>query len=88
MGSLKSRDGKVIGDEEEMKSRWKEYLEELYSEDKRIEKAKWRDYITTKKTNIMTTADWDSFEIDGEEIRVVTSCTFLGSEVEKDGRYA
>src|SRR6218665_3873798 len=30
MGSLKSRDGKVIGDEEGMKSRWKEYSEELY----------------------------------------------------------
>src|SRR6218665_1186643 len=38
MGSLKSRDGKVIGDEEGMKNRWKEYSEELYSEDKRIEK--------------------------------------------------
>src|SRR6218665_2907635 len=38
MGSLKSRDGKVIGDEEGMKTRWKEYSEELYSEDKRIEK--------------------------------------------------
>jgi len=25
MGSLKSRDGKVIGDEEGMKIRWKEY---------------------------------------------------------------
>jgi len=34
----------------------------------------------------MTTADWDSFEIDGEEIEVVTSFTFLGSEVEKVGR--
>ena len=31
----------------------------------------------------MTTANWDSFEIDGEEIKVVTSFTFLGSEVEK-----
>src|SRR6218665_3883356 len=30
--------GKVIGDEEGMKNRWKEYSEELYSEDKRIEK--------------------------------------------------
>src|SRR6218665_1733143 len=38
MGSLKSRDGKVIGDEEGMKNRWKEYSAELYSEDKRIEK--------------------------------------------------
>ena len=35
MGSLKSRDGKVIRDEEGMKNRWKEYSEELYSEDKK-----------------------------------------------------
>ena len=34
----------------------------------------------------MTTADWDSFEIDGEEIEIITSFTFLGSEVEKEGR--
>src|SRR6218665_381297 len=34
----------------------------------------------------MTTAKWDRFEIDGEEIEVVTSFTFLGSEVEKEGR--
>ena len=34
----------------------------------------------------MTTADLDSFEIDGEEIEVVTSFTFLESEVEKEGR--
>src|SRR6218665_2545334 len=38
MGSLKSKDGKVIGDEKGMKNRWKEYSEELYSEEKRIEK--------------------------------------------------
>ena len=30
-----------------------------------------------------TTADWDSFKIDREEIEVVTSFMFLGSEVEK-----
>jgi len=34
----------------------------------------------------MTTADWDSFEIDGEDIEVAASFMFLGSEVEKDGR--
>src|SRR6218665_388575 len=39
-----------------------------------------------KNTKIMTTANWDSFVIDGEEIEVVTSFTFLGSEVEKEGR--
>src|SRR6218665_3088913 len=45
-------------------------------------------YFKIKKTKIMTTANRDSFEIDGEEIEVglVTSFTFLGSEVEKEGR--
>src|SRR6218665_3304995 len=38
MGSLKSRVGKVIGDKKGMKNRWKEYSEELHSEDKRIKK--------------------------------------------------
>src|SRR6218665_2464266 len=38
MSSLKSRDGKVIRDEVGKKNRWREYSEELYSEDKRIEK--------------------------------------------------
>src|SRR6218665_1355048 len=33
----------------------------------------------------MTTTDWNSFEIDREEI-VVTSFTLLGSEIEKEGR--
>ena len=36
--------------------------------------------------NIKKTKTKDSFEIDGEEIEVVTSFTFLGSEVEKEGR--
>ena len=40
-------------------------------------------YFNIKKTKIMTTANWESFEIDGEEIVVVTSFTFLRSEVEK-----
>ena len=40
MGSLKSRDGHIIADEEGMKNRWKEYTEELYSEDKRVKKEK------------------------------------------------
>jgi len=34
----------------------------------------------------MTTANWGSFEIDVEEIEVITSLTFMGSEVEKEGR--
>src|SRR6218665_2709640 len=43
-------------------------------------------YFNIKKTKIITTAKWDRFEIDGEEIEIVTSFTFLGSEVEKEGR--
>ena len=43
-------------------------------------------YFNIKKTKIMTTTHWSSFEIDGEEIQVVSSFTFLGSEVEKEGR--
>ena len=43
-------------------------------------------YLNTKKTKIMTTADWDKFEVDGEELEVVTSFPFLGSTVEKEGR--
>jgi len=36
-------------------------------------------YFNIKKTMIMTTANWDRFEIGREEIEVVTSFTFLGS---------
>src|SRR6218665_2909029 len=43
-------------------------------------------YFNIKKTKTMTTANWNSFETDGEEIEVVSSFTFLGSEVEKDGK--
>ena len=43
-------------------------------------------YFNIRKTKIITTGNWDSFEIDGEEIEIVTSFTFLGSEVEKEGR--
>ena len=38
MGSLKARDGHIIADGDEIKNRWKEYTEELYSEDKRVKK--------------------------------------------------
>ena len=36
-------------------------------------------YFNIKKIKIMTDK-WDRFAIDGEEIEVVTSFTFLGSE--------
>ena len=34
----------------------------------------------------MTTGEEDSFEIDGEEIKTVTSFTFLGSVIEREGK--
>ena len=34
----------------------------------------------------MTTATWENFEVDGETIEVVSSFTFLGSMIEKEGR--
>src|ERR1700733_9182338 len=43
-------------------------------------------YFNIKKTRIMTTADYDSFEIDGEKIEVMTSFTFLGSVIENEGK--
>src|SRR6218665_13457 len=43
-------------------------------------------HFNKKKTKIMTTVDWDSFEINREEIEVVSSFIFLGSEVEKEER--
>src|ERR1043165_8719442 len=38
MGSLKAKDGHIIVDGEEIKNRWKEYTEDLHSEDKRVKK--------------------------------------------------
>ena len=43
-------------------------------------------YFNISKTKVMTTANWVSFEIDGEEIEVVKSFTFLGSLIEKEGK--
>jgi Reverse transcriptase (RNA-dependent DNA polymerase) len=43
-------------------------------------------YFNIKKTKIMTTGEEDSFEIDGEEIETVTSFTFLGSVIEREGK--
>src|SRR5688572_5731917 len=43
-------------------------------------------YFNIKKTKIMTTAEWETFEIDGEEIQVVTSFSFLGAMIEREGR--
>src|SRR6218665_2758564 len=34
-------------------------------------------YFNIEKTKIMTTANWDSLDIGGEKIEVVTSFTFL-----------
>ena len=43
-------------------------------------------FFNIKKTKVMTTEDWEKFEIDGEEIQVVTSFCFLGSMIEREGR--
>ena len=41
-------------------------------------------HFNIKKTKIMTTAEWETFEIDGEEIQVVTCFSFLGSMIERE----
>ena len=71
MGSLKSRDGKVIGDEEGMKNRWKEYSEELYSEDKRTEKEQ--------------TDEWDTWS-NWNEAGGTKRCDGRKKTLEKDGQ--
>src|SRR3984885_4766589 len=38
-----------------------------------------------KKTKIMTTENWKSFEVDGEVIEVVTSFSFLGAMIVREG---
>src|SRR3984885_14534870 len=43
-------------------------------------------YFNINKTKIMTTAAWESFEVDGEEIEIEASFTFLGSMIEKRER--
>ena len=42
-------------------------------------------FFNLKKTKIMTTEKWTSFEVDGEEMEVVTSFCFLGAMIENDG---
>src|SRR6218665_1331234 len=43
-------------------------------------------HFNIKKTKIMTTESWRSFEVDGEEIEVVADFSFLGALVECEGR--
>src|SRR5688572_22514132 len=49
-------------------------------------------YFNIKKTKVMTTESWKSFEVDGEEIEVVSSFCFLGATIDREGdareRYA
>jgi len=42
-------------------------------------------YFNIKKTKIMKTESWRSFEVDGEEIEVVAGFSFLGALVECEG---
>src|ERR1700735_4338666 len=54
MGSLKTKDGKIIGDEDGINERWKEYTEELFKEDKRVVKENINDEEEfEKETTIM-----------------------------------
>ena|SRR6218665_3360649 len=41
--------------------------------------------INIKRTKVMTTEEWKSFEVDGVEIEMVTSFCFLGALVENKG---
>src|SRR5918994_2124073 len=43
-------------------------------------------YFNMKKTKIMSTGEEDSFEVDGEELETVTTFTFLGSVIEREGK--
>src|SRR6218665_3899487 len=43
-------------------------------------------YFSIKKTKIMTTADWDSFEIDGEENRSSNKLYISGIRSQKRGK--
>jgi hypothetical protein len=58
----------------------------------RLESEKAGLYFNIKKTKIMTTENWRSFEVDGEEIEVVSSFCFLGATIDREGdareRYA
>ena len=42
-------------------------------------------YFNIKKTKIMTTESWRSFEVDGVEIEVVSSFCFLGALIDREG---
>src|ERR1043165_9917738 len=42
-------------------------------------------YFNMTKTKIMSTGE-DSFEVDGEELETVSSFTFLGSVIEREGK--
>src|ERR1700733_13050358 len=51
----------------------------------KIESEKAGLYFNIKKTKIMTTENWKSFEVDGEVIEVVTSFSFLGAMIVREG---
>jgi hypothetical protein len=54
---------------------------------KRVKKASEKSglYLNMKKTKILTTAKWNVFELDGEEIEVVKDFSLLGSLIDRDG---
>ena len=51
----------------------------------RLESEKAGLFFNIKKTKIMTTESWRSFEVDGEEIEVVSSFCFLGATIAREG---
>jgi len=51
----------------------------------RLESEKAGLYFNIKKTKVMTTENWRSLEVDGEEIEVVSSFCFLGATIDRDG---
>src|ERR1043165_6180135 len=53
----------------------------------KIESEKAGLYFNMKKTKILSTEEEDSFEVDGEELETVTSFTFLGSVIEREGKF-
>jgi len=42
-------------------------------------------YFNIKRTKVMPTEEWRSFEVDRVEIEVVTISCFLGAMIEKEG---
>src|SRR3984885_9034063 len=71
-------------DDTTLLAREKEGLKDIIRKLK-IESEKAGLYFNIKKTKIMTTDNWKSFEVDGEAIEVVTSFSFLEAMIVREG---